>query len=246
MLMEGAFRDPKPDAVFGLHVMPAAVGLLGWHKGGTTASADTLHIKVRGVQTHGAMPWMGKDPVTVAAEIVVALQTIPSRQMNVSRAPTIVSIGQIHAGVRSNVIPADVTMEGTIRVLDPTQREDFLERITRLARLTAEASGLEAEVVIDRGYGVTYNDPALVDRMVPSLKRVGHSEETPATMASEDFSYFAQQAPGFFFTLGVNPDGVDPARAPANHSPEFTVNEDALVTGVRAMASVAVDFLTQP
>ena len=244
MLKDGAFANPKPDAVFGLHVMPNTAGLLGWHKGGATASSDTLHITVKGVQTHGAMPWMGKDPVTVAAEIVVALQTIPSRQMNISKAPSIVSIGSIHGGVRSNVIPNEVEMEGTIRVLDPAQREDFLERITRVARLTAEASGLEADVRIDRGYGVTVNNSVLIDQMLPSLRRVSTTEETPATLASEDFSYFAQAVPGFFFTLGVNAPGMDPARAPANHSPNFTVNEDTLVVGVKAMASVAVDFLT--
>lgn len=244
MLREGAFENPKPNAVFGLHVMPNPSGLLGWHKGGATASSDTLHIIVKGVQTHGAMPWMGKDPVTVAAEIVVALQTIPSRQMNISKAPSIVSIGSIHGGVRSNVIPNEVEMEGTIRVLDPAQREDFLERITKVARLTAEASGLEADVQIDRGYGVTVNDAALIDQMLPSLRRVSTTEETPATLASEDFSYFAKDVPGFFFTLGVNAPGMDPARAPANHSPNFTVNEDTLVVGVKAMASVAVDFLT--
>ncbi len=244
MLNEGAFDAPKPDAVFGMHVMPNQAGLLGWHKGGATASSDTLHVKVNGVQTHGAMPWMGKDPVTVAGEIVVALQTIPSRQMNVSQAPTIVSIGSIHGGVRNNVIPNEVVMDGTIRVLDPTQREDFLNRITRLIHMTAEASGLEADVDIDRGYGVTVNDPGLVDAMLPSLKRVSATEEMPATLASEDFSYFAAKVPGFFFTLGVNPNGTDPRNAPANHSPNFTVNEDAMVIGVRAMASVAVDYLS--
>jgi amidohydrolase len=243
MLKDGAFQNPKPDAVFGLHVMPEVAGLLGWHKGGTTASADTLHIRVHGQQTHGAMPWMGKDPVTVAGEIVVALQTIPSRQMNSSRAPTIVSIGSMHGGVRSNVIPDEVTLEGTIRVLDPSQREDFIARIERMARLTAEASGLTAEVVVDRGYGVTVNDPALVQRMIPSLERVSKTEEQQATLAAEDFSYFAAQVPGFFMTLGVNPVGVTAENAPANHSPKFTVDEDALVIGVRAMASVAVDFL---
>ena len=244
MLQDGAFNNPKPDAVFGLHVMPGTAGLLGWQKGGATASSDTLHLTVKGVQTHGAMPWMGKDPVTVAGEIVVALQTIPSRQMNSSRAPAIVSIGSIHGGVRSNVIPGEVTMEGTIRTLDPTQREDFLARITRIAKLTAEASGLEAQVDIEHGYGVTYNNPDLVEQMLPSLKRVSTTEQLPATLASEDFSYFAAQVPGFFFTLGVNPPEVDPAHAPANHSPNFTVNESAMVIGVRAMASVAVDYLT--
>lgn len=244
MIADGAMADPKPDAVFGLHVFPAPVGSILYREGGMLASSDGLRIVVRGTQTHGAMPWGGVDPIVTASQIVVGLQTIVSRQVDLTDSPAIVTIGQIEGGNRSNIIPDTVLMVGTIRTLNPDTRTLVHERVRRLAENVAAANGAEADVSISLGYPVTVNDPELTRRMVPSLERIagpGVAVMPPATGA-EDFSYFAQEAPGFFIGLGVASD--DPSLVHPNHSPYFYADERALPIGVRAMASLAVDFLT--
>ncbi len=244
MLAEGLFASLKPEAIFALHVLPRPIGNLYYTSGGAMAGSDNLKITVSGAQTHGAMPHFGVDPITVSAQIITALQTIPSRQINVVKSPTIISIGSIHGGVRGNIIPDQVEMTGTIRTLDPESRDDVLVRIKRTAEQIAASAGAEANVQIEQYSPVLYNDPALVKRMVPTLQRVAEAqnvvEALPVT-PSEDFAYFSEQIPGFYVFLGVNKPGVE--QAAPNHSPDFFVNEDALAIGVRALAAMVLDYL---
>ena len=248
MLEEGAFENPTPEAVFGLHVGPGPVGRMSYRSGSTMASADGLHIVVRGRQTHGAVPWGGVDPIVVSAQIVLGLQTIASRQLPVTLTPSIITIGSIHGGLRGNIIPDEVELVGTIRTFDADVRADIHRLVRQTAELIAASAGATAEVSIAEGYPVTVNDPALTDRMVPTLQRVaGDSQVTiqPLMTVAEDFSYFQQQAPGLFFFLGVTPDDQDPDAAPSNHSPLFFADEGALLVGVRALANLVVDYMTQ-
>jgi amidohydrolase len=248
MVKEGVLENPHVDAIFGLHVMPMAPGTLWYRAGGLMASSDRLKIVVHGRQTHGAAPWGGVDPIAVTAQIVNGLQTIVSRQIDITAAPAVVTIGRITGGIRYNIIPDQVVMEGTIRALDPVVQKDLNARVQRTTQLIAQSAGAEAEVEIVNTAPVTYNDPALTQRMVPTLRRVAGDDKTsevqPTTLA-EDFSKFEQKVPGMYFYLGVNAAGADPATVARNHSPNFFVNEDALPTGIRAMANLAVDFLTK-
>ncbi|HUP64553.1 MAG TPA: amidohydrolase [Thermoanaerobaculia bacterium] len=247
MIKEGALQDPPPQAIFGLHIGSRfAVGEIGVKSEGAMASVDELAIVVRGRQTHGAYPWLGVDPVVVASQIVLALQTIPSRQVDATIAPTIVTIGSIHGGVRNNIIPDEVELKGTVRALDAEMRDELHDRIRRTAEKIAESAGATAEVRIKRGYPVTFNDPELTLRMIPTLKQVAGDEHVlmvPATLGGEDFSFFQQQIPGLFIFVGTRPAGVPPEKAAANHSPLFFVEEKGLVLGVRVLARLAVDFL---
>ena len=247
MLEEGAFENPRPDVVFGLHVGPGRVGRLSYRAGSTMASADGLRIVVRGRQTHGAAPWGGVDPIVVAAQIVLGLQTVASRQLPVTLTPSIVTIGSIHGGVRGNIIPDEVEMVGTIRTFDADVRRDIHRRIRRTAEQIAASAGATAEVSIARGYPVTVNDPELTARMVPTLQRVAGDDPVEVQdlmTVAEDFSYFQQEVPGLFFFLGVTPEDQDPATAPVNHSPLFFADERALLTGVRALTNLTLDYLT--
>jgi amidohydrolase len=245
MIAAGVLDQPKVDAIFGLHVMPFEQGTLWVRPGGFMASSDILRITVHGKQTHGAVPWGGVDPIAVSAQIVTALQTIVSRQIDITNAPAIVTIGRITGGIRFNIIPDSVTMEGTIRALDSKMQADIHARITRTAKLIAESAGAEADVQIERGNPVTFNDPALTAQMTPTLQRVAGkvNDVRPRTVA-EDFSLYQQQVPGMFFYLGINPKGADPAKVAENHSPYFFVDEGALPTGIRALANLAIDYLT--
>ncbi len=246
MVREGALDNPKVDAIFGLHVFPFVAGGIRVRAGGFMAASDTLRIRVRGRQTHGALPWEGVDPIVVASQIVLGLQTIVSRQANLTTAPAAITIGIFQAGNRSNIIPDEALLEGTIRTFDETMRKDIHERIRRTAARIAEAAGATAETRISIGNPVTYNDPDLTRRMTPSLERVAagtFEPDAPPTTTAEDFSIYQQKVPGVYFFLGVAPEGVDPAGLEPNHSPRFVLNEDALVTGVRALSSVAVDYL---
>ncbi|HEX6938052.1 MAG TPA: amidohydrolase [Longimicrobiales bacterium] len=245
MLREGAFDDPRPEAIFALHVMPLPVGQIAYRPGGIMAAADNLRIVVRGRQTHGAQPWAGVDPIVAASQIVMGLQTIVSRQTELTRAGAVVTIGSLHGGVRHNIIPDSVVMLGTIRTLDPTMQAPIHDRIVRTATKIAESAGATATVEIQRAVPVTYNDPALTEAMLPTLRRVageGNLAVTPATTTAEDFSFFQQEIPGLYFFLGVAPD---PATAAPNHSPHFFADERALPVGVRAMTHLTLDFLAQ-
>ncbi|MBP1606261.1 MAG: Amidohydrolase family protein [Acidobacteria bacterium] len=249
MIKEGAFDNPKPDAVFGLHVFPFPVGTVAYRSGGAMASTDDLRIVIRGAQTHGAMPWRGIDPIVVASQVILGLQTVVSRQIDVTLTPSIVTVGLIRGGVRANIIPDQVEMAGTIRTFDEGTRDEIHRRVQRTAEAIASAAGATAQVTINRNYPVTYNDPALTDRMLPTLKRAAGAEHVvavPPTTTAEDFSYFAQKAPGLFLFLGVTPSSQDPATAAPNHSPRFFADEGALPVGVRTLTHLTLDFLAQP
>jgi len=244
MLAEGAFDAPAPDAVFGLHVFPFPVGTIATRPGGLMASSDFYRITVKGKQTHGAVPWAGVDPIVTASQIVLALQTIVSRQLDATLTPSIVTVGKIEGGVRNNIIPESVEMVGTIRTFDADTRLDIHRRIRQTATHIAEAAGATAEVEIDLGYGVTRNDPELYKRMAPTLAAVAGEGfiEAQQTTTAEDFSYFANEAPGLFLFLGVAPD--DPSLVFPNHSPKFFADERALPVGVRALTALTLDYMT--
>jgi amidohydrolase len=248
MIEEGALSDPVPAAIFGLHVWPERVGTITYHAGGAMAAADGLSITIVGRQTHGALPWGGVDPIVVASQVVLGLQTIVSRQADLTRGPAVLTLGSIHGGVRGNIIPDSVVMVGTLRTFDPDMRKDIQGRIQRTAEGIAAASGAQAVVRISEGGLVTWNDPQLTRWAVPTLQRVAGadavSEGAPIT-ASEDFADYEQKVPGLFFFLGIVPKGVDPATAPRNHSPLFFADEAALPVGVKALSSLASDYLFQ-
>jgi amidohydrolase len=246
MLKEGLFAKEKPAAVFGLHVTPLPVGTIAYRAGGIMAASDTWRMVVRGKQTHGAYPWGGVDPIVTAAQIVLGLQTVVSRQSDLTKAPAVVTVGQFTGGLRSNIIPDTVVMVGTIRTLDPEMRTDVHERVRRTAEHIAAAQGATVDIDINLGYPVTFNDPELTAWALPTLQRVtgGRAIERPAVLGAEDFSYYAQETPGLFVWLGITPEGQDPETAPSNHSPLFFADEAALPIGVRALAHLAVDYMT--
>lgn len=244
MIKEGVLADV--DAIFGLHVGPSPLGSIAWRSGQFMASADRFDIAVAGKQTHGAVPWGGVDPIVLSSQIVLGLQTIVSRQLNATLTPSIISVGRISGGVRNNIIPDHVEMEGTIRTFDEATREDIHRRIEQTATAIAESAGAKATVTIHKGTPVTANDPALTALMAPTLKRVARNKmavEAPRVTTAEDFSYYQQEIPGLFFFLGVaDPDDKNPA---SNHSPYFYADERALPVGVRAMTHLALDYLSQ-
>ena len=248
MIAEGALENPRPEVIFGLHTGGSEVGTIRYRAGGILASAQTLRIKVRGSQTHGASPWEGVDPIVVASQIVLGLQTIISRQSDLSTAAAVITIGSFHGGLRSNIIPDSVVMIGTIRTLDPEMQAKIEERIKRTVGGIAQSAGATAEVFISAGLPVTYNDPDLTRRMAPTLARVAADEDaavrTPSTGA-EDFSYYAQEIPALFFFLGGVPEGVSPEDAAPHHSPHFFFDEGAIPVGVRALSHLVVDYMTQ-
>ncbi len=246
MIKEGALENPKVDAIFGLHVFPFPVGKVQYRPGAAMAGSDSLRIVVHGRQTHGAQPWHGVDPIVVASQIVLGLQTITSRQVDLTSAAAVITIGSLQAGVRSNIIPDQAVMEGTIRTFDAQMQEEIHARVRRTAEMIAGSAGATAEVTIERGNPVTYNNPALTERMSSTLKRVAGADAVsvaPALTTSEDFSLFEQKVPGLFFFLGVTPRNADPARVAANHSPRFFADEAALPIGVRLLANLALDYL---
>jgi len=251
MISEGVLENPKVDAIFGLHVwssMPS--GVIGLRPGPVMASSDFLRITVTGKQTHAAAPWAGIDPITVSSQIILGLQTVASRQVNILGTPSVVSIGTIDGGDRNNIIPDEVVMTGTIRTYDPEVRAAYHAKVTRTAEKIAAAAGAKAEVYIgdDTGYAATVNHEELAEEMRDVLERVagkGKLVTNNLSTGSEDFSFFQKEVPGVFFFLGVTPEGQDPAKAAANHSPLFIVDDAALKTGVRAMAQVAAEYLAR-
>jgi amidohydrolase len=248
MLKQGVFDKYHPQAVFGLHVVSALqVGQIGYRPGPMMAGADGYKILVQGRSTHGARPWEGVDPIVIAAQIVGAMQTVVSRQIDITAHPAIVSVGAIKGGIRDNIIPATVEMIGTVRTFDVAQRDVILADLKRLVENTAIAGGAIATFEVGQdSYPVLVNDPALTQRMLPTLKAVAgeaHVVMLPLITASEDFAFFAQKAPGMYINIGITPLDKDPATAPPNHSPLFYVDETGLTTGVRVMAQLAVDYL---
>ena len=250
MIKDGALDDPKVDAVFGLHVGTGQLGMVSSRPGGTTAAADGFRIIVRGKQTHGAFPAGGVDPIVVGSQIVLAFQTIISRQVNLSTAPAVITVGAFQGGLRENIIPDSVWMIGTVRTYDEQMRVSIHERMKRTAEDIAHSAGATAQVEITRGYDVTQNDSLLMNRMTPVLQRVagqGKFMVSQPSSAGEDFSRFAARVPqgGLFVSLGVTPENMDWKTAASNHSPLFVGDDKALPIGVRIMSNMAVEFLRQ-
>ncbi len=246
MIADGALQNPRPSAIFGLHVWPSALGSLSTRAGGFMAAADNLDIVVKGRQTHGSQPWSGVDPIVIAAQIVMGLQTVASRQIDVTSAPAVITIGMIQGGNRGNIIPDSVVMIGTIRTFDPEMRKEIHLRVKRTVEDIATSGGATARVNVSTGGLITQNDASLLEKMTPTLQRTagdgGFKIVNPVT-GSEDFPAFTKDIPGLFYFLGVAPKGMDQKSQSANHSPLFFADEAALPTGVRAMTNLAVDYL---
>ena len=249
MLAEGLFKEFKPAAVMGLHVTSGLnAGQVGYRSGPAMAAVDDFRIVVTGRQTHGARPWGGVDPIVAAAELIGSAQTIVSRRLAITHQPVVLTFGAIRGGNRSNIIPEQVEMLGTLRTFDPAMREKAIEQLRLVATKVAEAHGATAEVRAPNthSYPVTANDPALTARVLPSLQRAAGAANVVAMDAmtgAEDFAFYAQQVPGFYFFVGVTPKGRDAEKAPSNHSQHFFVDESALPVGTRAMLQAALDLL---
>jgi amidohydrolase len=246
MIAEGALERPVPKAIFGLHVSSRQnVGQLAYRPGPTMASSDKLRITVHGRQTHGAAPWLGVDPIVTAAQVVLGLQTVVSRTIDLTEEPAVVSLGAIRGGVRENIIPDSVEMRGTIRTFNEAMRDDIHERVTTLAEAVSRGSRAGCTVCISKDYPVTVNDPALTEAMLPTLRRVAGDglQLAPKVTGSEDFSFFQRVVPGLFVFIGITPAGTDPRQAAPNHSPRFFVDESGLLLGVRVLAHLACDSL---
>lgn len=246
MVKEGVMENPKVDVAFGMHIeawIPA--GDIQYKSGAFMAAADWFTIKVKGKSSHGAQPWLSVDPITVAAQIIEGLQNIVSRQMDLTKAPVVITVGKINGGVRNNIISEECTMDGTIRTLDGKMQEDVQQRIRHTAEMIAAASNATAEVSFDTRTLVTYNDPALVEKMVPSLKiAAGAANVRPMEWVTggEDFSYYGTKAPAFFFYIGGMPRGNDPKKAPPHHTADFMIDDSYLYVGVKTFCQLVFDY----
>lgn len=250
MMKQGIFRNIQPEAVFGLHVFAGIpAGTIGYRSGPLMSAADMFRIEVVGKASHGSRPWAGVDPIVAAAQVVVGLQTIVSRQIDISALPAVLTIGKVDGGVRSNIISDKVDMYGTMRTFDAKVRLDMIERMRRTAEDIASSSGAKATLKMDPyRYPVVVNDPQLTQRVLPSLRRAAGNDrvlERPLEMGSEDFSYYIENIPGFFFFVGVTPPDQDVKQAAINHSPRFYIDESALPVATRALVNIAVDYLQQ-
>ena len=247
MVREGVLKNPEVSAIFGLHISQAGpAGSAQYRPKGAMASAQRLDIKVLGRQTHGARPWAGVDPIAAGASIVTALQTIVSRQVDLTKAPAVVTIATFHGGVRNNIIPDSAQLSGTVRTYDPEMRTQIHEQIRTIAANAAANMGATVEVQIDEGVPVTYNDPELTAAMAPTLERIYGADNVliaDRITGAEDFSVYQQEVPGFFFFIGGRPPDIPAEEAIPNHSPLFFVDEAALLPGVRVMSNLAFDYL---
>jgi len=247
MVKEGVLENPKVDAIFGLHIqslLPS--GQLAYRSGGLMASVDGVNIKVIGQGAHGATPWDSVDPIVISAQIITGLQTIVSRQTELTKAGAVITIGSMHAGIRRNIIPEEALLEGTIRAFDDEMQKKIHREIIRTATKIAESAGAKAEVDIQIMYPATVNDPTLTEQMAPSLVRAAGAENVkitvPVTMA-EDFSFFQREVPGFFFFLGAYPTEMKLERQPTHHTADFMIDEKAMTTGVKAFLNLTLDYM---
>jgi len=246
MVKEGALDDPKVEAVFGLHIISnIEAGKIEYKPGSFMASSDWFTITVKGKGSHGAMPWLSVDPIVVSSQIIQALQTIVSRQEDITKAPVIISVGSINSGNRPNIIPEQSVLTGTIRTLDSKMRKDVLERIRRTVESVAASAGATAQINFDEKTLVTYNDSTLVNKTLPALQAAAGKENVVQSnwvTTSEDFSYYAEKAPAFFFFLGGMPKGNDPAKAPAHHTADFYLDESGFDVGVKAFCEIVFSY----
>ncbi|QFT56572.1 amidohydrolase [Microbulbifer sp. THAF38] len=247
MLKEGLFRKYEPEVAFGQHVTSSLPsGVIGYRSGPLMAAADEFRITINGRQTHGSRPWGGVDPIVTAAQVVMGTQAIVSRQIDITKEPAVISYGRIDGGVRNNIIPDSVYLNGTIRNFDMENRAEIFKRLKTTAKLIAESSGASADVEILEGYPVTVNNAELTETALPILRSVVGEQrvvEVPKITGAEDFSYYANEVPGFFYFLGVTPQGQDPSKAPSNHSPLFYVDEGTLHKGTEALTLLTLSYM---
>ena len=249
MVKEGVLENPKVEAIFGLHInSQTPVGDITYRPGGTMAAVNDMKITITGRQAHGAYPWSSVDPIVISSQIINSLQTIVSRNLNVTENPGVVTIGAINGGVRSNIIPETVEMLGTIRNFSKADEAMFIERVKTIATKTAEAGGAKAEVKIPYSahYPVTFNDPALTEKMLPSLQSsagAAHVKLKPPVTGAEDFSFYQEKVPGLFIFLGGMPKNGDPLKAPSHHTPDFFIDESGFTLGVNTMCNLALDYM---
>ncbi|WP_276392325.1 amidohydrolase [Eudoraea chungangensis] len=245
MVKEGVLKNPDVDVIFGLHINSATpVGVIRYKSGGAMAAAQRFVINVSGKQTHGSQPWSGVDPIYISAKIIDGLQSIVSREVTLTKEAVVISVGKIQAGVRSNIIPESAEMIGTIRTLDYDMQKKVNLRMTEMVRDIAKAYNGEATIVIENSTDITYNDPALVAEMIPTLERIAGKENVltqNAITGAEDFSYFQREVPGFFFFLG----GMTPGNTEAfpHHTPDFKIDDSGLLLGVKALTELTMDYL---
>jgi amidohydrolase len=246
MVKEGVLKDPDVDAIFGLHInSQTPVGVIRYKSGGAMAAAQSFTIHVKGKQSHGSQPWSGVDPILISAKIIDGLQTIISREANLTKEAAVITVGKIKSGVRFNIIPEDAEMLGTIRTLDYGMKDHINQRMMEMVPAIAKAYGGEASIEIRDATDITYNDPDLVTGMLPTLQRVAgdtNVQTQKAITGAEDFSYFQREVPGFFFFLG----GMTPGNEEAfpHHTPDFRIDEDGLILGVKALTELSLDFLS--
>ena len=247
MIKEGLMEKYGIDVMFGQHISSTFdAGTIKYRVGGIMAAVNRMVIKVKGKQTHGSRPWAGIDPVTVSAQIILGLQTVVSRQMDLTQNAAVITVGKIKGGYRNNIIPEEVEMLGTIRTLDKEMQKQIHEKIHRMVTNIAEASGAEVEVTIEKGYPVTYNSPELTRDMLGSLYAAAGEDNvqvTPARTGAEDFSFFAEKVPGLYFFTGGKPLDVPYKEATQHHTPDFFIDESGLITGVKAMALLTLDYM---
>jgi len=247
MVKEGVLKNPDVDAIFGLHInSQTPVGVIRYKSGGTMAAAQSFTIKVKGKQSHGSQPWSGVDPILISAKIIDGLQTIISREANLTNEAAVITVGKIKSGVRFNIIPESAEMIGTIRTLDYDMKDHINQRMMEMVPAIAEAYGGEASIEIRDATDITYNDPDLVAGMIPTLDRVAGKENVQtqkAVTGAEDFSYFQREVPGFFFFLGgMTPGNKEPY---PHHTPDFMIDEDGLILGVKALTELSLDYLSR-
>ncbi len=246
MVKEGVLKNPAVEAIFGLHISSGThVGQINYRPGGIMASSNSFEITIHGKQAHGSRPWSSIDPIVTAAQIINNAQTIVSRNMPLTKEAAVVTFGSVHGGVRSNIIPEEVKLVGTIRALDNDMRDKIFERLKTIAIKTGESNGATVEVDIHDGYPITYNNLDLTAKMLPTLQSVVGAANVnliPAVTGAEDFSFFQREVPGFYFFLGGTPVNVKPEDAPSHHTPDFYVEDDALVIGIKAMSRMVVDY----
>jgi amidohydrolase len=252
MVKEGVLENPAVNVVFGLHInSQTEVGKITYRPGGIMASVNDMKITVKGRSAHGAYPWSSIDPIVVSAQIINNLQSIVSRNLNVTENAGVVTIGSIHGGNRSNIIPEQVEMLGTVRTLSAEDEKMFIQRIKQVVTKTAESAGASAEVLIpySNHYPVTFNNISLMEKMLPSLQKTAGTENVrlkAAVTGAEDFSFFQEKVPGLFFFLGGMPKGVNPLTAPSHHTPDFFIDDSGLLLGVKALANLALDYMDLP
>ncbi|MBU1346041.1 MAG: amidohydrolase [Alphaproteobacteria bacterium] len=250
MIQDGALTDPGVEAIFGLHVVPGKAGTVFYRPEGFMAASDRVDITLHGRQTHGAWPWRGVDVIAVAANIIQTVNTLTARTIDPTTTPTVFTIATVQAGVRYNIIPDEAVLSGTLRTFDIAQRDDLVKRAEAAIDHVAEAYGATADFAVRQNAALVFNDVELSAWLAPVLTEAAGegmvNPATPPTTVAEDFSYFQNEVPGVFYHLGATPDGVDPATAAPNHSPQFDVNEDVLALGVRTHALSALRFLERP